>query len=190
MQKDSKCVHFLLCLHFSIIHSLYSDVILKPKQVICLEKIFLGEDILAILPTGYGKSLIYQLLPLILFRKKMLEEDPTRGIISINDVTTVLLVISPLNSLISDQIRKLLTTGLRVSSLNVSQQATTDDNEGFDVDKHSKKEELASGYYNLLFAHPESFISCKFGRELANSPSYQKNVCAIVIDEAHCILEW
>ncbi len=115
MQKDSKCVHFLLCLHFSIIHSLYSDVILKPKQVICLEKIFLGEDILAILPTGYGKSLIYQLLPLILFRKKMLEEDPTRGIISINDVTTVLLVISPLNSLISDQIRKLLTTGLRVS---------------------------------------------------------------------------
>jgi ATP-dependent DNA helicase RecQ len=187
MQKDSKCVHFLLCLHFSIIHSLYSDVILKPKQVICLEKIFLGEDILAILPTGYGKSLIYQLLPLILFRKKMLEEDPTRGIISINDVTTVLLVISPLNSLISDQIRKLLTTGLRVSSLNVSQQATTD---GFDVDKHSKKEELASGYYNLLFAHPEAFISCKFGQELANSPSYQKNVCAIVIDEAHCILEW
>ena len=44
MQKDSKCVHFLLCLHFSIIHSLYSDVILKPKQVICLEYIFLCED--------------------------------------------------------------------------------------------------------------------------------------------------
>ena len=111
-------------------------------------------------------------------------EDPTRGIISINNMTTVLLVISPLNSLIRDQIHKLLTTGLRVSSLNVSQQATTDDSEGFDVDKHSKKEELASGYYNLLFAHPEAFISCKFGQELANSPSYQKNVCAIVIDEA------
>jgi superfamily II DNA helicase RecQ len=121
MQKDSKCMHFLVCLHFSIIHSLYSDVNLKPKQVICLEKIFLGEDILAILPTGYGKSLIYQLLPLILFRKKVFEEDPNRGIISIGDVTTVLLVISPLNSLISDQIRKLLTTGLRVSSLNASQ---------------------------------------------------------------------
>ena len=102
----------------------------------------------------------------------------------------VLLVISPLNSLISDQIRKLLTTGLRVSSLNVSQQYTTDDNEEFDVDKHGKKEELASGYYNILFAHPEAFISCKFGRELPNSPRYQTNVCAIVIDEAHCILEW
>ena len=182
-------MHFLVCLHFSIIHSLYSDVNLKPKQVICLEKIFLGEDILAVLPTGYGKSLIYQLLPLILFRKKVFEEDPNRGIISIGDVTTVLLVISPLNSLISDQIRKLLTTGLRVSSLNASQQSTTDDNEEFDVDKHGKKEELASGYYNIHRPY-YSPISCKFGRELANSPRYQKNVCAIVIDEAHCILEW
>ncbi len=91
MQKDSKCMHFLMCLHFSIIHSLYSTVILKPKQVICLEKIFLGKDLLPVLPTGYGKSLIYQLLPLILFHKKALEEDPTRGIISISDVTTVLL---------------------------------------------------------------------------------------------------
>ena len=52
MQKDSKCMHFLVCLHFSIIHSLYSDVNLKPKQVICLENIFWGEDILAVLPTG------------------------------------------------------------------------------------------------------------------------------------------
>jgi superfamily II DNA helicase RecQ len=102
-------------------------------------KVFWGEDILAVLPTGYGKSLIYQLLPLILFRK-VFKEDPNRGIISIGDITTVLLVISPLNSLISDQIRKLLTTGLRVSSLNVSQQSTTDDNEEFDVDKHGKKE--------------------------------------------------
>ncbi len=184
MQKGSKYMHFLMCLHFSIIHSLYSTVILKPKQVICLEKIFWGEDILAVLPTRYGKSLIYQLLPLILSCKKALEEDPTRGI-SISDVTTVLLVISPLNSLISDQIHKLLMAGL-----NVSQPATTNDNKEFDVDKHGKKEELASGYYNILFAHPEAFISCKFGQELANSPGYQKNVCAIVIDEAHCILAW
>ncbi len=49
---------------------------------------------------------------------------------------------------------------------------------------------VASGYYNILFAHPEAFISCKFGRELANNPGYQKNVCSIVIDEAHCVLEW
>ncbi len=77
-----------------------------------------------------------------------------------------------------------------MAGLNVSQPVTTDDNEEFDVDKHSKKEELASGYYNILFAHPEAFISCKFGRELANNPGYQKNVCSIVIDEAHCVLEW
>ena len=65
---------FFVCLQFSVISSLYSNVNLKPKQVICLEKMFLGVDTLAVLPTGYGKSLIDQLLPLMLFAKKILEE--------------------------------------------------------------------------------------------------------------------
>ena len=95
MQKDSKCMIFLVCLHFSVINSLYSNVILKPKQVICLEKLFLGVDILAVLPTGYGKSLIYQLLPLMLFAKKVLEESSTRHLTN----TSVLLIISPLKRL-------------------------------------------------------------------------------------------
>ena len=90
---------------------MYSNVNLKPKQVICLEKMFLGVDTLAVLPTGYGKSLIYQLLPLMLFAKKILEENPAQRLDYINDITSVLLVISPLNSLINDQVQKLLATG-------------------------------------------------------------------------------
>ncbi len=183
---------FLVCLHFSVINSLYSNVILKPKQVICLEKLFLGVDILAVLPTGYGKSLIYQLLPLMLFAKKVLEESSTRCLTNKNDVTSVLLIISPLNALINDQIRKLLAIGLRVSTLNVFRQALSYDNEEIDCDvsELDKKEKLVNGYYNLLFAHPEALISSKFGRELVNSARYQENMCALVIDEAHCILEW
>ncbi len=57
---------FFACLHFAIRNSLYSNIILKPRQVICLEKLFFGSDVLAVLPTGYGKSLIYQILPLLL----------------------------------------------------------------------------------------------------------------------------
>ena len=38
-----------------------NNIILKPKQVICLEKLFFGSDVLAVLPTGYGKSLIYHI---------------------------------------------------------------------------------------------------------------------------------
>ena len=63
MLKNSKCWQFLSCLKFAILNSLYCDVVLKPKQVICLEKIFLNLDILAVLPTGYGKSLIFYLPP-------------------------------------------------------------------------------------------------------------------------------
>jgi hypothetical protein len=49
MQKHSKCVIFLICLHFSIVNILYANTILKPKQVICLEKLSFG---VAIFPTG------------------------------------------------------------------------------------------------------------------------------------------
>jgi superfamily II DNA helicase RecQ len=79
-----------------------------------------------------------------------------------------------------------------VSTLNVFRQALSYDNEEIDCDvsELDKKEKLVNGYYNLLFAHPEALISSKFGRELVNSARYQENVCALVIDEAHCILEW
>lgn len=73
MLKKSKCMLFFTCLHFAITNSLYCNIILKAKQVICLEKLFLGADILAILPTGYGKSLIFHLLPLLLFCKESSE---------------------------------------------------------------------------------------------------------------------
>jgi hypothetical protein len=57
MERGSKCMIFFAYLHFPIRNSLYSNIILKPKQVICLEKLFFGSDVLAVLPlTGCGKS--------------------------------------------------------------------------------------------------------------------------------------
>ena len=55
-------IEFLHCLHFAIVNSEYTSVILKPKQVTCLESSYLGKDLLAVLPTGYGKSLVYHVL--------------------------------------------------------------------------------------------------------------------------------
>ena len=43
--------------------SLYTNINLKQKQVVCFEAIYNNKDTVAILPNGYGKSLIYQLLP-------------------------------------------------------------------------------------------------------------------------------
>ena len=56
--------------------------------------------------------------------------------------------------------------------------------------KCGTKEKLEKGHYNIVFAHPEFIVSSKDGRKLMQSKPYQENVCAVVIDEAHCILEW
>ena len=44
--------------------------------------------------------------------------------------------------------------------------------------------------YDIIYLHPESFLSCKERIELLQSKPYQESVQAIIVDEAHCILEW
>ena len=48
---------------------------------------------------------------------------------------------------------------------------------------------LRDGDYQIVFAHPESLISSKYGRELLLSEKYRDNVVSMVIDEAHCIVD-
>ena len=44
----------------------YSNFCFKPKQIQCFEYMLKGHDVVAILPTGYGKSLLFDLLPWVL----------------------------------------------------------------------------------------------------------------------------
>ena len=57
---------FLSCLQDAITRSKYKSINLKPKQVVCLEALFNNKDTLAVLPTGYGKSLVYKVLSVLL----------------------------------------------------------------------------------------------------------------------------
>lgn len=50
------------CITFSV-NSLGIDFDLKEKQIVILKALYTGKDCVGILPTGYGKSLIFQLLP-------------------------------------------------------------------------------------------------------------------------------
>ena len=112
MLKNSKCGLFLSCLEFAILNSLYCDVILKPKQVICLEVFFFFNlDVLAVLPTGYGKTLIFCLLPALLFVKK----NGTK----FTNLSSIIIVVSPLNALIANQISWLNSGGITASALDV-----------------------------------------------------------------------
>jgi superfamily II DNA helicase RecQ len=113
-------------------------------------------------------------------------------------VKSIVIVVSPLNSLINDQISRLGMSGIRASIVNVKETGrdqTADDSDSdeilIDIDLClCDEQKLRNGLYNIAFTHPESFISCKYGRELLVSEKYQENVVAIVVDEAHCILDW
>ena len=169
-----------------------------------LEIIFIGKDVLGVQyttrnrmysVTGYKKSLLFHVLPVSLFCKSLKGQgfELTQGYLRV--IPTTVIVILPLNSLMVDQIRCLINyknfdlgdIRLTASVLNVK---FSQDYIACDVDNMCQKQKLESGRYNLLFSHPEAFISCKYGRDLMLGKVYQNNVCAVVVDEAHCILEW
>ncbi|XP_028412369.1 uncharacterized protein LOC114535187 isoform X2 [Dendronephthya gigantea] len=111
-------------------------------------------------------------------------------------VTSIVIVVSPLNSLMSDQVLRLSMSGIRASIVGVKEsrrEQFDDDSEDQNIDvdfSECEDKKLRDGQYNIVFAHPETLISSKYGRELLLSEIYQENVLAIVIDEAHCILDW
>ena len=189
-------------------NSLYQEVVLKPKQVVCLQSVYLGNDVMCVLPTGYGKSLIFHHLPMLLFARLKLKRGDLiidwrcQGICTAT-VDSIVIVVSPLNSLISDQIQRLNLRGIRASAIGVKDarhkrghELDEDDTEQNIQDTKDidfwlcEEQKLCDGQYHIVFAHPESFISSKYGRDLLLSKKYTENVVAIVVDEAHCILDW
>ena len=186
------CLSFLSCLHQAVVNRAYWNIVLKPEQVFCLEKIYLGKDVPCVLPTGYGKSLIFHLLLMLLFYKGVYAEQQLVIVLIVNSVPAIVIVISPLNALMHDQIRRLTNNGaggirITASVINIKH----GDGEDYNFDESSCEiNDLENGRYNILFSHPEALVSCKYGRSLMLNKIYQDNVCTVVVDEAHCILEW
>ncbi|KNZ41280.1 DNA helicase RecQ [Acetobacterium bakii] len=115
-----------------------------------------GEDVLGIMPTGGGKSLCYQ-LPAI-------------------QMEGVTLVISPLISLMKDQVDALGEMGIPSTFLNSS------------LDDHTYEERMAGirdNQYKLVYIAPERLSAYSF-IELAR----QLNISMVAVDEAHCISQW
>ncbi len=126
------------------------------NQAAIVEAILLRRDAFAVMPTGGGKSLCYQ-LPAHL-------------------MDGVCMVISPLISLMKDQVDAAVATGLRAAYLNSSLSAAL---------KRHVEVRLTSGELDLIYVSPEryampEFIACLKRIKLA----------FVAIDEAHCISEW
>ena len=152
--------------------------ILKPQQIQCFDYICKGHDVIAVLPTGFGKSVLFQLLPDIL---------PTKTTINI------VIVLCPLSSIIEDQLHS-----LKIMSINAGVLPSRYENENCETLFNNKEDmaadihlpdDIVNGLTSIVFAHPEDLLS-DVGRKLMKSDVYQKNVVACVIDEGHCVEMW
>ena len=128
----------------------------RPGQIDVVASVLSGSDTLGVLPTGGGKSLCYQVPALV------------RAGLTI--------VISPLISLMKDQVDRLMGRGVAATYLNSS----------LDEDETaSRLAMVASGSIKLLYVAPERFESADLTRRLSRT-----GVALLAVDEAHCISEW
>ena len=188
--KLSKCLlwatMFYSSLQLAIVNSSYSNINLKPKQVNCLEAVYSSKAVIAVLPTGYGKSLIFQILPSLLCDKFVGEAQRKRpSITTVNK--PVILVVSPLNALIKNQIKRSCQGTIKAGVLNVKKSKDTG---SLQLDFSGNESLLKNAKYDIVYLHPKSLLSCEEGMELLQNKPYQESVRAIIVDEAHCILEW
>ena len=128
----------------------------KDGQLEIIQNILSKRDTLGIMPTGAGKSICYQ-VPALLF-----------------DHLTI--VISPLISLMKDQVDALVQAGVPCGFINSSL-------EPIEVDYIMMRAEL--GEYKLLYIAPERLQNDRFLSLLNNI-----NVSMIAVDEAHCVSQW
>ena len=129
---------------------------LRTGQEELINGILAGHDVLGIMPTGAGKSLCYQLPALML-----------KGIT---------LVISPLISLMSDQVKALNQAGVHAAYINSS---LTENQIGMALSYASQ------GRYKIIYVAPERLNTPRFLDFACNA-----DISMLTVDEAHCISQW
>ncbi len=128
----------------------------RPGQEAIIHAALAGRDCLVIMPTGGGKSLCYQVPALV-----------SEGLT---------LVVSPLISLMKDQVDQLLANGVMAASLNSSQ--TREEQQQIYAD-------CRQGRIKLLYVAPERLMMESFLDALS-----QWQPAMLAVDEAHCISQW
>lgn len=128
----------------------------RPGQKEVVEALLAGRDALAVMPTGSGKSICYQIPAIV--------------------QTGTALVISPLVSLMADQVKALRDLGIQAAYLNSTLSP---------FEQSNLMSDALDGRYDLIYVAPERLDDThfvEFARKLA--------IPLIAVDEAHCVSQW
>lgn len=130
----------------------------RSGQELLIDSILNGQDVLGIMPTGAGKSLCFQIPALML--------------------DGITLVISPLISLMKDQVGSLNQAGIHAAYLNSSLTA---------AQYYKALEYAGQGRYPIIYVAPERLMTAEF-LNFALAP--QVRIAMVAVDEAHCVSQW
>jgi ATP-dependent DNA helicase RecQ len=139
----------------SVLRQVFGFDTFLPGQGEVIDAVLAGRDCIAVMPTGAGKSLTYQLPARIL--------------------EGTVLVLSPLISLMKDQVDSLLQLGFRAAEIN----STLDPEE-----RQLRLDAFRRGEYELVYLAPEA-LDGRLRDFIEGCP-----VSLLVVDEAHCISQW
>lgn len=139
-----------------ILKSFYGYSEFRKGQENIINEIINGNDVVAIMPTGGGKSICYQIPALIL--------------------EGVTVVISPLISLMKDQVDSINSIGIESAYIN----STLSNEEINNIFKSVK-----DGHIKILYVAPERLESMEFLNLVSNI-----NISQVAVDEAHCVSQW
>lgn len=144
---------------------------IKAEQLSAVEAVLKGNHVFVSIPTGFGKSLTYRLLPFC--AESLLQST------SAPHVVPIVVVVSSLLSLMYNQMTKLSSKHIKAVCISAAA---------------SKSDDLISTIVGSgvthIFGSPEAIVGSKKWRSLFMDDSFISRIVAIVIDEAHCIVKW
>lgn len=144
------------------LHTYFGYEDFRPLQEDIIVSVLSGRDTLALMPTGGGKSICFQVPTLV-----MANEHPEKRLC---------LVITPLIALMRDQVANLQARGIQSAAVYT----------GMSYDKQRVAlDNCLYGPYHFLYCSPERLESEEFRKRLADLP-----IGLIAVDEAHCISQW
>jgi ATP-dependent DNA helicase RecQ len=123
-----------------------------------------GHDVFISLPTNYGKSKIYQGVPLC--------QDYMRS-----NSQAIALVVSPITAIIEQQVQEMNSKSIPALHLRC------------DFNWSYESAAIKLGKYSILFGSPETFANSAT-KDLLASSEVRTNICGIFVDESHCIEQW